>query len=133
MRIATLLLFVLTGCGSGTQIRILDVPGTTLRVEMRKTHAHAFLAEYDFEVVLKRDGKEIDRANLGADTGGLSRIDVFQQISSFAFRSHSITVCVYPERGTLEDCEVESSAKELGHFDFDEKKVWRFIPADSGA
>jgi len=62
----------ITGCGSGTQIRIFDVQGTNLTVAVEKTHAHAFLAEYDFEIVLNRNGREIDRADLGADTGGLS-------------------------------------------------------------
>jgi hypothetical protein len=105
------------------------VPGSNLVVEVHKVHAHFFLAEYDFKLILRSGSREIDFKEMGADTGGLSRIDVLRVDSKhYAFRDHVKTACLdVGERKFDRDCELSKPAIRIGHFDFDSSRRWRYI------
>ena len=120
---------ILGVCGcSGTQVLEFPIANTDLQLKVIKTHAHPFLAEYDFKFVLNFKEKEIDAINMTGDSGGYSRIDVLKTEDGLAFRDHGKSVCLDFGRRTFKDCAENSTTLNLGHFDFDEKRDWRFIP-----
>ncbi len=103
-------------------------------LEVRKTHAHQFLAEYDFKLVLKVGSTEIDSEDMTGDSGGLSRIDVLKVAErQYAFRDHARTICVdLEERGFDRECDFRTPGTLIGHFDFDSSKRWRYISEVDG-
>lgn len=114
---------------SNAQIERLPIAKSDLVLEVHKTHAHAFLAEYDFKIVLKAGSREIDSKDMTGDSGGSSRIDVLRiSPSLYAFRDHGKTVCLdIRERKLDAKCDSQTSATRVGHFDFDSSKRWRYI------
>ena len=100
--------------------------------EIQKTHMHLFLAEYDFNGVLRDRGIEIDSADMGSDTGGLSRIDVWKQSSNlFEFRGHAKSTCMNISDRKFAECDSTKSGSLVGYFDFDESRYWHFIGTPS--
>src|SRR5205809_2535258 len=84
---------------AGPQIERMGIAGTDLVVEMHKTHAHVFLAEYDFKMVLTAGGENLDSEEMASDTGGLSRIEVLWiDQRTIGFRDHISTKCLDIER-----------------------------------
>jgi hypothetical protein len=113
---------------SDGQVESLALGESGLVVEVRKTHAHLFLAEYDFELVLKADGKTVDTAQMSGDSGGYSRIDLFRVNSStYAFRDHAQSQCLDLSIPRFESCGLDRFGIPIGYFDFDKTKTWRFI------
>jgi len=112
---------------SGAQIERFPAGNTALVLEVHKIRAHAFLAEYDFKLVLKSGSSEIDSKDMTGDSGGLSRIDVLEVSKSrYAFRDHGKAVCLDIDDRRL-DARCEVSGTRIGHFDFDSSKRWRYI------
>ena len=112
------------------QVETLRLEGSDLVVEAQKTHAHPFLAEYDFKIVVKAGSTELDSIDMN-DSGGRSRIDVLQiDNSTIAFRHYANTECLNIAREKFEYCGLDISGKRIGKFDFDAKKKWRFIRFD---
>lgn len=99
---AGLIVYLLSFCvGYGAvepadeQVEQLALGQSGLIVEVRKTHAHLFLAEYDFELVLKANGQVVDTVRMSGDSGGLTMIDLLRKDSStYAFRDHAQTQCL---------------------------------------
>lgn len=102
---------------------------TGIVLEVQKKHAHLFLAEYDFTIILKSGLKEIDSIVM-ADTGGWSRIDVLRVAAGrYAFRHYGRTVCVDLAKGSFDDyCDSQKEATRIGYFDFDSSRQWRYLP-----
>ena len=97
-------------------------------LEVIKTNAHPFLAEYDFRLVIKSHGKEIDVVDMTGDTGGLSRIIVLRlDEHTIAFKDHAKTVCMNLVKKGFEDCLGKRGGLDVGYFDFDSSHKWRFI------
>lgn len=111
-------------------VQRLRLGASDLVVEVQKTHAHPFLAEYDFKIVVKTGSAELDSIEM-SDSGGRSRIDVLQiDNSTIAFRHYANTECLNIAREKFEYCGSDVSGKRIGKFDFDAKKKWRFIRLD---
>lgn len=120
---------------SNAQIERFPIGKTDLTLEVHKTHAHAFLAEYDFKLILKKGPIEIDSKDMTGDSGGYSRIDVWR-ISKlrYAFRDHGRTVCLNIDERKLDArCDAPASGTRIGHFDFDSSKRWRYISEVNGS
>ncbi len=117
---------------AGVQIEQFSIGRTGMVLEVHKTHAHQFLAEYDFKLILKTGSKEIDSKDMTGDSGGLSRIDVMRiSKSQYAFRDHGRTVCLnIDERKLNPECDL--SGIRVGHLDFDSSKRWRYISEVDG-
>ncbi|HMT06668.1 MAG TPA: hypothetical protein PKA82_01605 [Pyrinomonadaceae bacterium] len=111
-----------------SQVETFPLLNTDLVLEVRKKHAHPFLAEYDFKLVLRSGKTELDHANMTGDTGGLSRIEVFKNNeTTFAFRDHAKTVCLNIDSERFKECDSVSLGKQIGFFDFDSERNWRFV------
>lgn len=90
------------------QVEQLALGQSGLIVEVRKTHAHLFLAEYDFELVLKANGQVVDTVRMSGDSGGLTMIDLLRKDSStYAFRDHAQTQCLDLIKATFRGCGLE--------------------------
>ena len=120
--------------GVNAQTERLPIGKSDLVLEVRKTHAHAFLAEYDHTLILKAGLREIDSKEMTGDSGGLSRIDVLRVARNrYAFRDHGRTVCLdIDERRFDVDCEFQTAGVRIGHFDFDSFRRWRYISETDG-
>ena len=135
------------GCVSTPQVERIRIADTQMEIAMEKTHAHAFLAEYDFTLHLLDRGRRVASANMTGDSGGLARIDIFRVDSdTLAFKDHARALCVELTTRKIESCGLEcvedqSSFKHcdwdvggvrVGSFDFDEDRNWRFIGVEPG-
>lgn len=122
MKSALLLLLTLSlsGCvASYDHIAETTVEGVTVRVGLK--HSHPYLAEYKRFLEIERGGK-VEKKEIFPDTGGYA------------------WVVVADDRGRLEVKDLDGvqfsaplpastakARKYLGHFDFDGKRVYRFI------
>lgn len=115
------------------QVETLRLEGSDLVVEVHKTHAHPFLGDYEFKLLLKVGADELDHVDMNADTGGRNRIDVVRTDSlTIAFRDHARAVCLNMASEKFEDCTTRALGKRIGFFDFDSNKNWRFVRLDGG-
>lgn len=98
-------------------------------LEVQAEHAHLFLAEYDFKLILKIGPKEIDSVVM-ADSGGMSRIDVLKVgTSQYQFSHYGRNVCLTIGERSFEDyCDSQKQAIRIAHFGFDSSQQWKFIP-----
>lgn len=132
-KFAVLIVFALLAGCSGQQIEELAVGYKDMKVEVIKTHAHPFLAEYDFKLILKSGGREVDSHEMTGDTGGYSRIDVISiDDRTLAFRDHVQIICLDLAGRRFQSCDGRTEGRELGRLDFDKNKIWRFIRMDEG-
>lgn len=123
---------VFSSSGSA-QVETFRIDGSDLAVEVHKTQAHLFLAEYDFKLVLKAGSEELDSVEMSADTGGLSRIEVLRiGEETIAFRDHGRTECLNIPAEKFKYCDSTFGGERIGYFDFDAGKRWRFIRRDGG-
>lgn len=129
---ALLVAAISAGCG-GAQIERVRIMDTDLVAEIEKRHAHLFLAEYDFTLRLKEGATVLDSVEMTGDSGGLSRIDVLQVDGDrLVFRDHARAECVSVARKVIENCPRETGRNQIGYFDFDASRRWRFIGQDLG-
>lgn len=114
---------------------ILQVPQTSVEIILERRAIHLFLAEYERTLVLRVDGKEVLRKVVAADSGGYSRMNVYQISPSEYFLSGDISFDKYElditrqKLNSIISTEKPSSTKFVGAFDVDEKRSWRFISA----
>lgn len=130
--VATLSIGMLCVFGSSsnerTPVETFRLLNSGLALDVYKEPAHLFLAEYDLKLVLKAGKTELDSANMTGDTGGLSRINVSKENeSTIVFRDHAKTVCLDVARKRFNECDSVSSGNQIGYFDFDSKRKWRFV------
>ncbi len=115
---------------------VFKVPQSTVEIVLERRCIHLFLAEYERTLVLQADGKEVLRQKAADDSGGYSRMNVFQVSSTeyflrgeMDFDKHELDIKrLKINSGSL--LENPTSTKFVGAFDSDEKREWRFISAD---
>jgi len=115
---------------------IFQVPQTNVEIILERRAIHLFLAEYERTLILRVDGKEVLRKEVAADSGGYSRMNVYQISPAEYFLSGDISHDKYElditwlKINLIVLIEKLTSAKFIGAFDIDEKRIWRFISAD---
>ncbi len=115
---------------SGVQTERVAIGSTSLNLEMRKRHAHLFLAEYNFTAALVAGSTELDSVEMTGDTGGLSRIDILAlNQRMIAIRDHTRRECLSLATQRFERCPSETTGRPLGYFDFDSERRWKFFLA----
>ena len=111
---------------------IFRVPDSSFDIILERRNIHLFLAEYERTLVLRLNGKEVVRQGAAEDTGGYSRMNVFQLsdheyflVGEFSFDTYFLDL----SRTSLTRLERRDNAlgSFVGSFDRDEKG-WRFIP-----
>jgi hypothetical protein len=111
---------------------IFRVPDSAFDIILERRNVHLFLAEYERTLVLRFEGKEVVRQKAADDTGGYSRMNVFQLsdheyflVGEFSFDSYLLDI----SRTSLLRLEQRDNKRGsfVGSFDRDEKG-WRFIP-----
>jgi hypothetical protein len=113
---------------------VFKVPQTQIEIILERRAAHLFLAEYDRTLVLRANGKEILREEAAGDSGGYSRMNVYQISPTEFFLSGDFShdrfrlTTTMPELKPVILEEKPTTANFIGAFDGDEKKRWRFIP-----
>lgn len=118
---------------------VYQIPGTHKEIVLERRAAHLFLAEYDRELVFLIGDREIARRTAAADSGGYSRMKVFQisPSSYFLCGEMSYDAHVLDAWGrSIRDAGDEEkllNATYVGVFDKDEKKSWRFLSANERA
>src|SRR5687768_2531558 len=55
-----------------------QIPNSTITLILDRRHVHLFLAEYERTLILRVDGEDVLRLEAAIDTGGYSRMNVFQ-------------------------------------------------------
>lgn len=111
------------------------IPGTSVEIILECRAIHLFLAEYERTLVLRIGNKEFLRKKIADNSGGYSRMNVFQTSPTEYYLSGDISFDRYfldIEKGHFNDAGLEpkpTNATFVGAFDRDEEKGWRFIPA----
>ncbi len=110
------------------------VPQTDIEIILERRAAHLFLAEYERTLVLRVGGKAVLREKVSFDTGGYSRMNIYQISPTEYFLSGDIndkyTLDITQQKLTsILSTEKPSITKFIGAFDRDEKRKWRFITA----
>lgn len=113
---------------------VFPINGTSSELILSRRAIHFFLAEYERTLILRDDGREIFRFTVAGDSGGFSRLNIYQtdRFKFYLAGDHSSdryivnTLCPAISRESLR--EKPTGAQFLGAFDRDELG-WRFIPA----
>lgn len=112
---------------------VFRVPRTNIEIILERRAIHLFLAEYERTLVLRVDEKEVLRKEVAADSGGYSRMNVYQispaeyfLIGDMEFDRHVLDI-TRQKLNSIISAEKPSSAKFVGAFDIDEKRSWHFI------
>jgi hypothetical protein len=114
---------------------VYELPNINAEIILERRHAHLFLAEYERTLVLRVGGKEVSRKEIAFDTGGYSRVNVYQISPTEYFLSGDLSFDKYQMDITqpkINEAVLEkkpSTAKFVGAFDSDERRNWRFITA----
>ena len=118
---------------------VFRVPQTDIEIILERRCIHLFLAEYERTLVLRVDGKEVLRQKAAEDSGGYSRMNVYEISPNdyllkgeMGFDKHELNI----ERRKINSSsllEKPVGAQFIGAFDFDGKRKWRFISADERA
>jgi hypothetical protein len=93
-----------------------------------------FLAEYERTIVVQDHGREILRQEAAGDTGGYSRMNLYQTGPQKYYLAGDISFDRFNmdlETRSVAEAQpaVPSTGKQfLGAFDQDERGVWRLIP-----
>ena len=109
------------------------LPNSNTEIILERRCIHLFLAEYERTLVLHVAGKEVLRQEVAADSGGYSRMNVYQVSPTEYFLSGDISYDKHELDITIPKITANHSegkptgARFVGAFDSDEKKVWRFI------
>ena len=106
---------------------------TTLSIDRRG--AHAFLAEYHRDLVIRHGEVEQARLPMTTDTGGYSRANLYRLSSGGLLVADFQDSYVVDLRAkTLRaDGAQRREGQFLGSFDEDESERWRFIPSSERA
>jgi hypothetical protein len=118
---------------------VFKVPHADVEIILERRCIHLFLAEYERALVVRADGKEVLRKEAAADTGGYSRMNVYEISPTEYFLSGDLSGDRYEldiarqniNSGYL--TERPAGAIFVGSFDREENKAWRFITAKERA
>ena len=107
------------------------VPESTTRVTVGRTPTHAFLAEYDRNLMIEVEGRLVSRLAMfpDVDTGGYSRANLYRiDAQSVLLRDAGSSYTIDVVTGTVSKDEKRRAAGTfLGSFDEDDARTWRFI------
>lgn len=112
-----------------------QIPKTEAEIILERRAIHLFLAEYERTLILRAAEKEVLRQEVAVDSGGYSRMNLYEISPTEYFLSGDFSEDRYElnvARGEINKAVLEnksSTAKFIGAFDRDEKRVWRFISA----
>lgn len=118
---------------------VYQIPGTYEEIVLERRAAHLFLAEYNRELVFRIGDREFSRTAAAADSGGYSKMKVFQISPRFYFLCGELSNDAYIIDSwvrSTRDVEFDENfpkATYIGVFDKDEKGPWRFIAANERA
>lgn len=124
---------IIFGKASYSEKASYKLPDTNAEIVLERRCIHLFLAEYERTLVLRINGKEVLRQEVAADSGGYSRMNVYQISPDKYFLSGDLSFDKYElniaqQKITSVDSEEKPlNAEFIGTFDIDEKKPWRFI------
>ncbi|MGB7210009.1 MAG: hypothetical protein WBD27_15220 [Pyrinomonadaceae bacterium] len=110
------------------------VPGTSVEIILERRAIHLFLAEYERTLVVRIGRRESLREKVAEDTGGYSRMNVYQTSPTEYFLSGDLSFDRYfldVGKVSFRDAGLNirpHNAKFMGAFDRDEETGWRFIP-----
>lgn len=126
---------IIYGRASYSLNALYKLPNMKAEIILDRRHAHLFLAEYERTLILRVDGKEVLREEVAFDTGGYSRMNIYQISPIEYFLSGDLDFDKYhlniiqPKINRVFLEEKPSTGKFVGAFDKDEKRNWRFITA----
>ena len=115
-------------------VATFQIPGSDLEIALDRRCIHLFLAEYERTLILRKGGQELLRSAVAIDTGGYSRLGVYQVSQTVFYLDGFLDFDRYwldiSGLSVTQDigAEVPAVARFVGAFDRDEKG-WRFIPA----
>ena len=112
---------------------VFRYPNTGLAIRIERTPMHAFLAEYRRTLVVDREGREVVRRVMFSDSGGYSRVNVYDVGTSDLLLLSAFDVyLVNSSDGSVRELDrlhVTPNGAYLGAFASDEARRWRFVPA----
>ena len=98
--------------------------GLVLVVEL--TNAHPFLAEYNSELGLYKDGKEVAREKLFLDTGGFSDFNLYScGLNEYQLIGYWDAIVVNSDSLSRGQCDKESM-NYIGVFSWGNDRNWKF-------
>lgn len=114
---------------------IFQVPSSEVEIILERRAAHFFLAEYERTLILRIDGADVLSEEIGMDTGGFSRMNIYRNSPTEYFLSGALSFNKYKidiARQAIVSADLEEKAFDarfVGAFDRDENNEWRFISA----
>jgi hypothetical protein len=115
---------VVSGCAADyDHVAETTVEGVTVHVGLK--HSHPYLAEYKRFLEVERAGK-VEKKEIFPDTGGYAWVVVADDCGSLEVKDLDGVQFSTPLATST-----TKTRKYLGHFDFDAKGVYRFIPASA--
>jgi hypothetical protein len=116
------LLLILSGCAAKyDHVAETTVEDFTVRVGLK--HSHPFLAEYKRFLEVEHAGR-VQKKEIFPDTGGYAWVVLADDRGNLEVKDLADVQFSAPLRAST-----AKTRKFLGHFDFDAKRVYRFIPA----
>lgn len=130
-------LLILAGACAGEpqqETASLSIPGSAVTVTIERRAMHSVLAEYHRTLILMHQQEEAGREQLFDDTGGYSRVNVYQlDDSTYRLRdAHSSYTLDINAAVIRSDSSRQAGGTYVGRFDVDDQREWRFIPASEG-
>lgn len=113
---------------------VFRVPGSAVEIVLDRRCIHLFLAEYERTLIVRIGTGEMLRRPVAVDTGGYSRMNVYQVSPTDFFLQGELSFDRYlleTSAAALTDAVLKEKPVEsrfVGAFDRDENG-WRFIPA----
>jgi hypothetical protein len=122
--ILLLISLALSGCSADyDHVAETAIEGVTVRVGLR--HSHPFLAEYKRTLEIEHAG-QIEKKEIFPDTGGYAWVVIADDRGRLEVRDLDGVQFSMPLKSST-----AATRTYLGKFDFDSKRVYRFIPASS--
>jgi len=126
MKLAVLLFLslVLPGCAAKyDHVAQTTVEGITVRIGLK--HSRPFLTEYKRFLEVERAGR-VEKKEIFPDTGGYAWVVIADDRGNL-----KVTDLAGVQFSMPLPASTSKTRKYLGHFDFDTKRVYRFIPAST--
>jgi hypothetical protein len=103
-----------------------------LSISLKLYRSHPFLAEYDRELVLLKNGKEIIKQELFPDTGGYNSTNLYRcNGNKYLVKGYFDSWLVDVNGSSIIEEECKNGKKEfIGAFHDVESRLWRFFPAN---
>jgi hypothetical protein len=129
--IVVIFMSMLIACSRPVEEAVFQLPKSDRSVVIKRRRAHATLPEYSRNVILRVGAREVAETPLFLDSGGYSRVNVYQiDESTFLFRDAEASYSVGGESTSISrDEKRRKLGTFVGSFDVDASGKWRFIPS----